>query len=272
MHVDVTVADAGLDGGHRRVAYHGVDQPRSPARDHDVDEAAGLDQMGDAGAVVAGQQLHGVGGQALAEQRGTQRTHQCLVRMRRRRTAAQQHGVAGLQRQPERVDGDVGPALVDHADHAERNPLLAHLQAVGQRAAAQHLTDGIGQARDLPQSGGDAVDALRVQGEPVQHRLGSARPAGGVEVFGVGRQDFVSAGARASAAACSAVFFVAVFKVASSRAATRARRAASWTCWRKSRAAGACTLIDPAYRTCLGARQLSGRGLSPIAHLGRRLV
>ena len=60
MHVDVAVADAGLDGGHGGVAHDRVDQPGSPARDDDVDQAAGLDQVGDAGAVVAGQQLHGV--------------------------------------------------------------------------------------------------------------------------------------------------------------------------------------------------------------------
>ena len=113
------------------------------------------------------------------------------VRARRRRAAAQQHRVAGLQRQPERVDGDVGPALVDHADDAERNPLLAQLQPVGQRAAAQHLTDRVGQARDLPQPVGDAVDALRVQREPVEHRVGCPGGAGGIEVVLVGRQDLV---------------------------------------------------------------------------------
>ena len=89
-----------------------------------------------------------------------QHRHQRRVGTRRRRTAAQQHRVARLERQPERVDGDVGPALVDDADHAERNPLLAQLQAVGQGPAAQHLADRVGQAGDLPQPGGDAVDAL----------------------------------------------------------------------------------------------------------------
>ena len=45
-------------------------------------------------------------------------------------------------------------------------------------------------------------------------------------------------------------FFVSVLRVANSRAATRARRAASCTCSRNSVTDGACTLIDPAYRTC----------------------
>ena len=65
VNVDVAVADAGLDGRHLRVADHRVDQSGSPARDHHIDEPAGLDQMGDAGPVIAGQQLHRVGGQVL---------------------------------------------------------------------------------------------------------------------------------------------------------------------------------------------------------------
>ena len=80
------------------------------------------------------------------------------LELSRRRTASQQHGVAGLQRQPERVDGDIRPALVDDSDHAERDPLLAQLQPVGQRAPTQHLADRVGQAGDLAQPVGDAVD------------------------------------------------------------------------------------------------------------------
>ena len=80
----------------------------------------------------------------------------------RRRRPAQQCRVAGLQGQPEGVDGDVGAGLVDHADDAERHPDLPDLQPVGQRRPAQHLTDRVGQARDLPQARGDPVDAGRV--------------------------------------------------------------------------------------------------------------
>ncbi len=154
--------------------------------------------------------------------------------LRRRRAAAQQHRVAGLERQPERVDRHVGPALVDDADHTERNPLLTQLKPVGQRAAAQHLADRVGQARDLTQPGGDAVDALRVQRQPVEHRLRRACGLGSGQILGVGGQDARVHGSTLSAAACSARFFVSVLSVANSRAATRARRAASCTCSRKS--------------------------------------
>ena len=56
---------------------------------------------------------------------------------------------------------------------------------------AQHLADRVGQARDLSQARGDAVDALRVEGQPVQHRVGCARRPGGVEIVGVGGQHLV---------------------------------------------------------------------------------
>ncbi len=49
----------------------------------------------------------------------------------------------------------------------------------------------------------------------------------------------------ASAATCSAWSLATVGNEARIRAATRARRAASCTCWRTSAAEKACTLIDP---------------------------
>ncbi len=118
MNVDMAIADTGLDGRHLRVADDRVDQAGTAARDHHVDQPAGLDQMGDAGPVRTGQQLHRIGVEALGGQRGAQRVHQRGVRPRRRRTAAQQNRVARFQRQAERVDGDVRPALVDDADDA----------------------------------------------------------------------------------------------------------------------------------------------------------
>ena len=53
-------------------------------------------------------------------------------------------------------------------------------QAVGQRAAAQHLTDRIRQAGDLPQPGGDAVEPLRSKapaGRASRPGAGAARAA-----------------------------------------------------------------------------------------------
>ena len=68
----------------------------------------------------------------------------------RTRRAAQQHRVARLQADAGGVDGDVGPGLVDHPDHPERHADLAQLQPVGQRVAAHHLADRVGQRDELP--------------------------------------------------------------------------------------------------------------------------
>ncbi len=191
VNVDMTIADTGLDGRHHRVTDHRVDQARSPSRDHDVDEAAGLDQMRHAGAVGTGKQRHDVGLESLCGHRCSQRGDERIVRLGRRRASAQKHRVAGLQRQPECVDRDVRPSFVDDADDAERNALLTQLQAVGQRAPAQHLADRVGQAGDLTQSGGDAVDALGIERQPVEHGVRRARSPGRVEIALVGGQDLV---------------------------------------------------------------------------------
>lgn len=112
--------------------------------------------------------------------------------MRPTSAAAQQCSVTRLECQPEGIHGDIGAALVDHADHAQGDALLAQLQPVGQGIATQHFTDRIAQSRDLPQPGGDTVDSLRVQGQPVQHGGRGVRLARRVQVFGVGRQDLVA--------------------------------------------------------------------------------
>ena len=187
----MTVSDAGLDGRHLRVAHDRVDKPGAAARDHHVDQAARLDQVGDGGTVLAGQQLHRVGRQVLGGQRRAQHLHQRGVGPRRRRAAAQQYRVARLQREAECVNGDVGPALVDDADHAERHSLLAQPQPVGERTPAQHLTDRVRELGDLAQPGRDAVDAVRAERQPIEQRVAGACRARGVQVLGVGGQNDV---------------------------------------------------------------------------------
>ena len=67
-----------------------------------------------------------------------------------------------------------------------RHPLLAQLQSVRQRPSAQYLANGVGQAGHLPQSGGNTVDSLRVERQPVEHRVGCAGGFGGGQILLVG--------------------------------------------------------------------------------------
>ena len=139
-------------------------------------------------------QLRRVDRQVLATQRLAQYRNQRFVGVHSGGAAAQQRGVTGFQRQTERVDGDVGPAFVDDADDTERDTLLTQGQPVGQGVAAQYLADRVRQTGDLAQSRGDPLDALGVQGQPVDHRGRRVGRPGRAQVIGVGRQDPVGVG------------------------------------------------------------------------------
>jgi hypothetical protein len=140
---------------------------------------------------VARQQLHAVRGQASGFQRVAQHGDERGVRVLGGRRPAQQRGVAGLQREARRVDGHVRPGFVDHADDAERDAHLAHVQPVGEQTAAQHLAHRVGQARDRQQTLGDAVDPLLGERQAVEHVLGEARFAPGFQVGGVRLEDLL---------------------------------------------------------------------------------
>ena len=103
--------------------------------------------------------------------------------------AAQHDRVASLQAQRGGVDRDVGARLVDDRDHAERHAHLAHVEAVGQPPALDHLPDGVGQRGDRAYRGGDRGDPRGVEREAVEQRLADRGLAPGVHVELVGGQD-----------------------------------------------------------------------------------
>ncbi len=81
--------------------------------------------------------------------------------------AAKDDGVAALDAQGRRIDGDVGPRLVDEEDDAERHADLVDFQAVGPNPALAHLADGIGQGGDFAQPVGSSLEARRGEAQPV---------------------------------------------------------------------------------------------------------
>lgn len=189
MHVDVAVADAGLDGGNGGVADDGGDEARAAARDHHIDQAAGADQRGDGGSGRGGEEGDRIGGDATGLEGLAEHGDQGGVRRGRRAGTAEQHGIAGLEGQSEGVDGDVRPRLVDDADDAERHGDLPQLETVGQGGAAQDGADRIGQSGHLTQPGGDAVDAGGVERQAIDERLLGAGGASPVDVLGVRCED-----------------------------------------------------------------------------------
>ncbi|GJD59703.1 hypothetical protein IFDJLNFL_5634 [Methylobacterium dankookense] len=200
LPVDVDVADAVEMGEDRdlRLALHPLHEA-APAAGHDhVDAAVEAGEHGaDRRAVAGRHDLDRVGGQpgggeALAHRLGDR--HGAAVAVR---AGAQDRGVAGLEAERPGIGGDVGAALEDHADHAERHGDALDQQAVRPLDRRELPPDRIGQGADLLDRVGDAGEALLVEGEPVDQRLAMAGGLRGGDVAGVLAQDLGSAGTDA---------------------------------------------------------------------------
>ena len=228
VDVHVAVADAGLDHRHRRLLDDRPDQPGAAARDQHVDQPAGPHQLLDrlaarppapAGSTSAGRPASAAASRSTATIASLDAAGGG--------GAAQQHRVAGLQADAGRVDGHVRAGLVDDADHAERHPDLAQLEAVRQRGAADHLADRVGQRGHVARA---RRPSRRPGRRPARSRStsDSAVPASRAAAtsFGVRRDDRRRCPpTRASAIACSAASLVAREASASAWAASRARTA-----------------------------------------------
>ncbi len=88
------------------------------------------------------------------------------------------------------IGGDVGPALVDHADDAERHAHALDGHAIRTRPAFAHRADRIGKAAHHLDAVGHGGDALVVQRQPVEKCGRRARGLGLAEVVGIGGKDF----------------------------------------------------------------------------------
>ena len=106
-------------------------------------------------------ELHGVAGRPARGQLVGEDAVQGAVGVDRLLAAAEDDGVAALDAEGGGVGGDVGPALVDEQDHAERDADLRDVEPVGPAAGADDLADRVGQRGDLVQRRGDVLDALR---------------------------------------------------------------------------------------------------------------
>ena len=197
--VDIDVADAFEMREHRhaRFGLHARDQALAAARHDDVDGAVEpCEHHADRGAVARRHQRDRVLGQVRFAQALRERGMDRARRAMAVRAAAQDHGVAGLERERAGVGGDVRPALVDHADDAERHAHALDRHAVRPRPGFGDLADRIGQARG-PRRGRRPSPATRLSSsvEPVEERGVSARRLAVGHVLGIGGQDRGLAGA-----------------------------------------------------------------------------
>ena len=193
--VDVGVAQA-LGVGEDRDAglgLHALDQGAPAAGDDEVDEAARAEHGGDEGAARVRGGLDGVFRQPRGAKAGAQGGEDGGGGVGAVRASAQDDGVAGLEAQPGRIRADVGAALVDHADDADRCGDAAEVQAVRAGPFGQRAGERVGKGGDLLQARCHGFEAGRGEQETVLQR-GAASEGGGVGF--VGGEDGGSGGAQ----------------------------------------------------------------------------
>lgn len=168
--------------------HHGADEPRAAAGDQHVEIAVETHHLRGRLARWVAHQLHRARGQVRLS-RGGQAVHHGAVGQKRLRAAAQQAGVCALEAQARRVRSDVGPRLIDDADHADGHAPFLDGQAVGPAHDRIRPADRVRQRRDLAQAVRHAGDASGGKRQPVQQRLAPAGRARGGQVLRVGGKD-----------------------------------------------------------------------------------
>ena len=119
--------------------------------------------------------------------------------------APEDAGVAGFKAQGRRVHGDVGPGLKDDGNDSQGDPPPSDDETVGPGLHLVHPADGVRQGRYLPHAFHDTGDALRRQGQSVQHGRTDPGLFRGGHVLGVGLQPLglvLGQGVRNSGQSC----------------------------------------------------------------------
>ncbi len=193
--VDIGMAQPFEMGDHRdaALALHPIDQRRPAARHDDVDGAGQLEHDPDRGAVAHRHQLDRRSGQVRLAQTFGEGADQGLRRMEALRSAAQDRGVAGFERQPAGIGGDVGPTLVDDADDAQGHGDAFDVEPVRPRPAGERAADRVGQRGDVLEPLGDRLDPLAVERQPVLERRRQALGPGLGAVARIGGEDRIAA-------------------------------------------------------------------------------
>ena len=205
--VDMAVARTRFDDGDNRVLHRAADERGAPARDEHVNHALHAHELRRTFVRRVLDELDELGVIPLRRDRFLDDRGDGAVGTDRVFAAAQNDGVAALDRKADRVCGDVGARLVNDADHAERHAHTAQLQSVIERPLFQHFSHGTGKLDQLFQSHGDAVDALFVQHQTVDE-LRAARAARYVlRVFGNDKVGAIAEGLRRRPEHCVHVLF-----------------------------------------------------------------
>ncbi len=116
---------------HARLGLHAADQVLAAARHDHVDRAVEAgEHHADRLAVARRHQRDRRGGQSGFDQAFDQRGMDRAAGAEALGAAAQDRGIAGLEAERAGIGGDIRPALIDHADDAERHPHALDAHAV----------------------------------------------------------------------------------------------------------------------------------------------
>ena len=160
---------------HARFGLHARDEALAAARNNHVDGAveAGEHQP-DRCALARRDERNAFLGQAGLAQPLRERAMDRLRGPMTFRAAAQDHGIARLEREGARIRRDVRPALIDDADDAERHAHALDRHAVRSRPGFGDASDRIGQRAHHIEAVRHGGDAFLVEREPVKERRGRA--------------------------------------------------------------------------------------------------
>ena len=185
-----------LDDGHLGITADALDQALAAARDDHVHIFGQRDELAHHLAVGGLHQLHGVVRQTGLSQRLLHQPGQGFVGVNGFGAAAQDARVAAFDGQTGGLDGDIGPALVNHAEHANGHPHLAHADSAGLLLHADDLANHVGHGGQLLAALGTGIQHFGCELEAIHQRLGQASRAGPRQVACVVRLQSVCAFAQ----------------------------------------------------------------------------
>ena len=189
LKVDMAVAHARLDDRHLGLAHAGLDERRAATRDEDVHQAGRVHELDGLGAVLARDELNGLGVQPRLGNTLTRRVGYGHTRVMGGRATTEHHGIATAKGERNGVGRHVGTRLVDHGDDAQRHSQALHAHTAGKGAALDDTTQRVGKGGDLTHGGRDVTQSLLREQQPVDEWLGEPRGAPALNVARVGLKD-----------------------------------------------------------------------------------
>ena len=210
---------------HARLGLDARDEAFAAARHDHVDAAVQSAQQEPDRRTVARRHQRDRG---FRQSRLAQSLRQALMdraaRAKTVRAAAQDHGVAGLQAKHAGIGADIGAALKDHGDHAERHAHAFDGHAVGALPALGDLAHGIVDPAHHLDAIGHRIDARGRQRETIDEGGGGAARARLGDIFSIGRENRSRIGAdRARHRLERLIFLLRRRKTEHARGSARAR-------------------------------------------------